>query len=295
MIIANIVGGLGNQMFQYACARSLSVDLGCTLKASTDTFGGYTFHNGFELERIFDLKIEVASKADLSQVLGRWQSIPLVRRVLCKKPFSIFAGQRFVAEPHYRYWPALSQRVQNNCYLQGYWQSELYFTKHNELINNDFTFHGELGFESLRTAQSIRNNTAISVHIRRGDYVNNKKTLATHGACSLEYYHTAIKTLLQKYPDAQLFAFSDDPEYVTQVLKPSYPGMIVVCHNSGLASFEDMKLMSMCNHHILANSSFSWWGAWLNRTPTKKVIAPKQWFANGTDTVDLIPASWERM
>ncbi len=295
MIISNLVGGLGNQMFQYACARSLSLELDVPLKFSTDTFGVHNAHNGFELARVFSLKLEIASGEDLTRLIGWGRSLPLVRRALVKWPFSLVAGRRFLGEPHFRYWPGLRQHARQGGYLQGYWQSERYFACHAGHIRSDFTFGDDLRGANLQLAHSIGQRTAISVHVRRGDYVSNAKTLAVHGTCSLDYYQAAIDTLLQRCPGALLVAFSDDPHWVSQFLQPRYPGMVLVDHNKGVESYNDMRLMSMCQHHVIANSSFSWWGAWLNPSPDKVVIAPARWFADGRDSRGLIPDSWETM
>ena len=295
MIIGNLVGGLGNQMFQYACARALALDLNVPLKFSTDTFGVHIAHNGFELARVFGLKLDIAAGRDLGRMMGWVRSLPAARRALAKRPFSLLAGRRFIGEPHFQYWPALRECARHGGYLHGYWQSERYFAGHAARIRADFSFRDEPQGENLLMAHAISQSTAISVHVRRGDYASNAKTLAVHGTCSPEYYLAAIETLLQRCPGARLFAFSDDPQWVSQVLQPRYPDLVLVGHNKGENSHNDMRLMSMCRHHVIANSSFSWWGAWLNPQPDKMVIAPARWFANGTDTQDLIPEGWERM
>lgn len=295
MIICNLVGGLGNQMFQYACARALSLELNMPLKFTTDTFGAYHAHNGFELDRVFGLKLEIASGQDLARLMGWERSLPVVRRALAKRPFSWLAGRRFLGEPHFSYWPALLERARQGAYLQGYWQSERYFSGHAARIRTDFSFKEDLQGSNLKIAHAILQGSAISIHIRRGDYVSNPKTLSVHGNCPPDYYHAAIETLLQRCPDARLFAFSDDPQWVSQVLQPRYPDLVLVDHNKGMESYNDMRLMSMCHHHVIANSSFSWWGAWLNPRPDKMVVAPARWFADGRDTRDLIPEGWERM
>jgi hypothetical protein len=295
MIISNLVGGLGNQMFQYACARSISLEYNFPLKFSIDTFGAYNSHNGYELADVFDLNLEIANSEDFSKIIGFWRSNPAIRRALSKKQFSWLASRRFLSEPHFNFWPDLRERAQYGCYLHGYWQSERYFVDSNRYIRNDFTFRRNLNGANLCISNAISQCIAISIHVRRGDYVSDSKTFATHGTCSPLYYHNAIDTLLQRCPGAKLFAFSDDPHWVSQVLRPRYPDMILVDHNKGSESHNDMRLMSMCRHHVIANSSFSWWGAWLNPNPDKIVIAPARWFADGRDSDDVIPESWERM
>lgn len=295
MIVANLIGGLGNQMFQYACSRALALDLQLPLKFSTDDFSAYNSHNGLELERVFGLKLQIVNSTELGQLIGWARHFPVVRRFLGKRSFSWLAGSRFFGEPDFRFWPVLQERARHGGYLHGYWQSERYFSNHATRIRADFSFRGELQGDNLRIAHSIQQGPSISIHVRRGDYVSNAKALAVHGICEPEYYHAAIDRLLRRCPDARLFAFSDDPQWVSQVLQPKFPNMMLISHNNGENSYNDMRLMSMCQHHIIANSSFSWWGAWLNPRSDKMVIAPARWFADGRDTQDLIPNSWDRI
>jgi hypothetical protein len=132
---------------------------------------------------------------------------------------------------------------------------------------------------------------AISLHVRRGDYANNPKTKATHGLCSLDYYQASVRQMAQKVARPHFFIFSDDMEWVQGNLKIDFP-CVFVEHNRGAESYNDMRLMSLCKHHIIANSSFSWWGAWLNPNMEKIVIAPRKWFASQTAVPDLFPAGW---
>lgn len=295
MIIVNLVGGLGNQMFQYACARALATELKLPLRATVDMFGAYTFHNGFELERVFSLVLSVAQPTELQRMIGALRASPTVRRALASMMLSPLRGARFIAEPHYHYWDGLSDRARVGGYLQGYWQSERYFSSHAATIRSDFTFRQPPTGHNAELARIILDSLAVSVHVRRGDYVTDAKTRSVHGTCTPEYYFKAIESVRRRAPEARLFAFSDDPRWVTEVLARRYPDLMVVDHNGGESSYNDMRLMSLCRHHIIANSSFSWWGAWLNSRPDKIVIAPRQWFANGTDTRDLLPSTWERI
>lgn len=180
-------------------------------------------------------------------------------------------------------------------YLQGYWQSERYFLKHKGTIRSDFTFRQPPSGQNAELSRTILNSVAVSIHVRRGDYVSNAKTFAKHGTCTPEYYFKAIEIVRQRVPEARFFAFSDDPQWVAEVLAPRYPGLVLVDHNQAEDSYNDMRLMSLCWHHIIANSSFSWWGGWLNPDPGKIVIAPRNWFANGKDSTDLIPETYIRL
>lgn len=295
MIVSNLVGGLGNQMFQYACACALALDLDMPLRFKVDGFGAYGAHNGLELERVFRIKLETAESKEFSNLVGWGRQSPAVRRVLGKRAFSWLRGTRFLAEPGFDFWPALRERARFGAYLHGYWQSERYFERRAERIRADFRFSECLRGRNVGLAERIRSSASISVHIRRGDYLSNPKALSVHGVCTLEYYRSAIDALLRVCPEACVFAFSDDPQWVSQALMPHYPDLVLVDHNKGTESYIDMRLMSMCRHHVVANSSFSWWGAWLNPNPNKMVIAPARWFADGRSAQDLVPDSWIRM
>lgn len=296
MIIGNLAGGLGNQMFQYACARAVSLDMRLPLKFRTDFLSYYKAHNGLELDRVFDLKLDLATDLDLARLIGWSKKTVFLRHLLVKRPFRKLAGKRFVTESDFTFWRQVPDPLLDcGAYLQGYWQSENYFANYTSTIFKDFTFRQLVRGVNVEIAKSIVSGVSISVHVRRGDYISNSKAFALHGTCSPEYYFAAIDALLLRCPGAKIFAFSDDPQWVAEVLSPRYPNLVLVACNTGVESYNDMHLMSLCRHHVIANSSFSWWGAWLNPRRDKMVVAPSLWFADGRDTGDLIPKGWERM
>lgn len=292
MIITQIIGGLGNQMFQYAAGRALSLKKDTALALDISGFESYGLHQGFELQRVFNPPFKTAAAADIRNVLG-WQAPAIIRRVLARRPFSSLCTSRFVSEPHFHYWAGINS-APKDCYLTGYWQSERYFGDIEAQLRADFTFREPMNGRNAEMANQIGRVNAVSLHVRRGDYVNNAKTLATHGLCSLEYYQAAIRHVSERVERPHFFIFSDDIGWVKENLKMNFPCQYVD-HNQGAESYNDMRLMSLCSHHIIANSSFSWWGAWLNPSTTKIVIAPQKWFANQTDTRDLFPAGWVAM
>jgi hypothetical protein len=289
------MGGLGNQMFQYANAKSLALSLNCPLKFRTDSFKAYKDHNGFELERIFNLNIEVATDIELSKLIGWFRTNFITRHILSKEYLKFLNGDNFYSDPNLKYCSDLINKVRYGGYLHGYWQSEQYFDKNISNLLNDFTFRDELNFDNLNIARLISKKDSISVHIRRGDYFSKTNKTSIHNICSIDYYKVSINFLLRKFPSANLLVFSDDPLWVSQNLLPHYANMILVDHNKGPNSYNDMRLMSLCQHHIIANSSFSWWGAWLNRNIDKIVVAPKKWYSDDKTLPDLIPKSWIRM
>lgn len=292
MIITNLIGGLGNQMFQYACGRALSLRTNQPLRIATDLFNGYALHNGFELNNIFKIDAPQATEAELERLLG-WQSNPMLRRLLGRPTMRWATGRGWCNEPHFEYWPGIN-KVQASTYLHGYWQSEKYFNEIADWIRRDFTFKIPWGAEDLAVRSRMKSQPSASLHVRRGDYANNKNQLV-YATCGIDYYRDAIRTLRQQIPGIRFFVFSDDPDWVDATLSPEFGSMDTIRHNGGKRSANDMRLMSQANHHIIANSSFSWWGAWLNSSPEKIVVAPRRWFLNGNNDIDLIPRKWIRI
>jgi hypothetical protein len=294
MIIANLNGGLGNQMFQYANAKALAMRKGVDFLVDISLYEKKVMHQGFELGRIFDLPVRLATNSDLKKVLGIFQQ-PLANRILARLPLLKRLSQKFVYEPHFEYWDGLRDCIEN-AYLFGYWQSERYFLDCEEQIRREFTFKPFEDVKNIEVSQAITNSQcAVSVHVRRGDFVSNPKANAVHGALSSSYYSRALVDLSIKLPKMELFVFSDDIDWVRTNLDLGAYQVHFVGHNTGPNSYQDMALMSLCKHHVIANSSFSWWGAWLNPSRDKIVIAPKNWFVKPINTKDLIPPSWIRL
>lgn len=293
MIISNIIGGLGNQMFQYAVGRALSLQHGQPLRLNVSDFTGYGLHQGFELKRVFDCPTEIATDNDIRRILG-WQFSPLIRRFVMRPGFSKIRYAAFVAEPHFHYWHGINN-IPSDSYLSGYWQSERYFNSVAAQIRNDFLFKKPLENKNLELQEKIKSVNSVSLHVRRGDYVKNIKTSAEHGICSIDYYNNSINRISQRVSNPHFFIFSDDINWVKYNLTINYP-FTYVSHNSGVESFNDMHLMSLCNNNIIANSSFSWWGAWLNSNPEKIIISPMKWFQSKKyNTDDLIPTNWDKL
>ncbi len=292
MIISHLIGGLGNQMFQHALGRSISLSRNVPLRLDLRDFADYTLHNGYELNRVFGIDTEQADKAELTRVLGL-RAGTRIRRLLMRKQLAAFRGRHFIMEQNLTYWPGISA-VPDDCYLLGNWQSEKYFQQFRNEILADFSFNQPLTGLNLTFAVTIKSCNAVSLHVRRGDFASNPGTLAVHGLCSLEYYRRAIDYVSSRVENPQFFIFSNDIPWAKDNLQISSPCHYVT-HNSAKDGHQDMRLMSLCRHHIIANSSFSWWGAWLNSSTEKLVIAPDKWFAIDLDSSDIVPSSWIRM
>lgn len=292
MIVSHILGGIGNQMFQYAAGRSLALHLNAHYALDLKDFDGYSLHNGYELKRVFDVPAEAASTEQLKSLLGL-RGLPLIKRMLRRQQFNIFRGRQLVVEPHFNFWPKFFS-LNSSLYLQGYWQSERYFKSIENLIRKDFSFKKPLVGENLLVANRIQKTNAVSLHIRRGDYVTDTKTCTIMSVCDGGYYERAVLYIGNQISNPVFYVFSDDMDWVRQSVRIDYPS-VYIDHNKGLDSYIDMQLMSLCKHHVIANSSFSWWGAWLNPRAEKIVVAPKVWFRNGNNDSDLIPGEWVRL
>lgn len=289
----DIIGGLGNQMFQYAMGRALAERHGVKCRLDTRLFKGYCLHHGFELERVFEIDSPVATTDEIKNLIG-WRSSRLGRRIIREKQLSFLKGRHFYVENGITF----NEKVFSlpaNCYLSGYWQSERYFKDYEFLIRGQFKFKLPLAGKNIEFAEKIANCIAVSLHVRRGDYVSNPRTNAAHGVCSVKYYEKAMRYIEERVKDPVYFVFSDDIDWVKENIM-IYREHHFIDHNSGFDSFNDMHLMSLCKHHIIANSSFSWWGGWLNPNSEKIIIAPDKWFQiPDWDSSDHVPTKWIRL
>ncbi len=276
-------------MFQYAAGRALSLARGVPFSLDVSAFEEYTRHQGFELGRVFSCSPKIATQADVRDVIG-WQSYPVLKKIISRRFMAPLRRKEFVLEPHFNFWRGICA-IPLPSYIQGYWQSEKYFEKYATELRRDFTFKLPLTGRNAEFAAKISQTNAVSIHVRRGDYVSNRKAAKLHGLCSIDYYRGAIKNVVARIESPTFFVFSDDIAWVSENLKLDSP-CAFVDHNQGQDSFNDMRLMSLCRHNIIANSSFSWWGAWLNVNPNKLVTAPKNWFAASVNTEDLLPKEW---
>ncbi len=294
MIIVKLKGGLGNQMFQYAAGRYLAELRKTELKLDDTFLQDKTPKQDFTLRDyelgIFQINANSASQADIDRFFKKYNGLKKILKGIKHQ----FVPYQVIKQRFYHFDETVLH-CKKNTYLDGYWQSYKYFSPITDIIQKEFTVKNPLEGKNLTVAQQIEDTPSIAVHIRRGDYVRNEKTNQHHGVCSLEYYQEAINTIVQKVDTPHFFFFSDDIAWVKDNLQVAYPS-VYVNHNTGKKSYEDMRLMSMCKHNITANSSFSWWGAWLNKNPEKIVITPQKWFNDSTrNTSDLIPENWLRL
>ena len=290
MITVLLNGGLGNQLFQYATGRALAekhgVELILDLSRLKHPKPGDTPRR-FELAP-FNIKASLLAE-EVRQPLGNYQAF--VHRLLLKTGIPLL-GSITLKEQSCGFDPLLF-KAPSNCILDGFWQSERYFKQITSFLQQELSLKAPSA--ALRKSSSILSGSTVAVHVRRGDYVTNPAAASFHGTCSQEYYRAAVAVIQQRYADSQFLVFSDDPAWCRDYLDLGQPFRLAA--DLGLSdSAEELVLISCCAHQIIANSSFSWWGAWLNPSPRKLVIAPCRWFTDpAVATGDLVPETWVRL
>lgn len=273
MKIVNIIGGLGNQMFCYAFAKSLKNKYPTeSIMVDISHFNHYGLHAGFQINEIFkNVDIDIANPKCLSKVtwfLPHYGLSRLLRRILPVRKTEYLEKKDYVFN-------ADVFNIKTDCYYEGYWQSPFYFNDIERDIKDMFTFP-EPQEENSSLASQIKNVSSVAIHIRRGDYLNAKSFM---GICNLDYYKQAICYIEENIDNPVYFIFSNDIEWCAQNIAPltKKSKIVFVTHNVGKSSYWDMYLMSCCKGMILANSSFSWWGAYLNKNLSPLIIAPAKW------------------
>ena len=302
MIVARLNGQLGNQLFVYATAYALAKEQKDALtifKYEYDTVG-----------RSFKYQLEDLQLFSYNRYLGAPISLyTYTTRTFINKIFSRICGAvrkqaknysdprvDIIQETDNSFKPISISSGAKVHLLEGFWQSPAYFNRYRKDIVCQFQPNFDLCASTEKYIQAISNNSySVAIHVRRGDYVK-------IGWCiPMEYYHKAVDMILEKHPNATFYVFSDDLEWVKDNLKMDEKSVVYVAHNQKIKPFEDIWLMSKCNANIIANSTFSWWGAYLNQHPDKLVIAPsamrhtnnrdvfcQDWIVVDTETKELV-------
>jgi len=327
MIIVRIHGGLGNQMFQYAAARKLAHKHNARLKLDIRELVDSIGYHIYGL-RFFNIQEDIASTGDII----RYFPPEGVKRVSVRLVGNRFTSLLFrkilkdnsdtLKRRYYHYDPdslnetrlienrMLSQRffhfdpevlvAPDNVYMTGSFISEKYFENIKNIIREEFSFRAGQAEKDIIVNKMINDTESVSVHIRRGEVLKESQNQAIYNFITDEYYKTCIDYICRHVKNPHFFVFSDDIDWVKGNFKVGYPTHYVDHNDDGVdyrvdsgADFQDMRLMSECRHNIITNSSFSWWGAWLNRNPEKIVCAPKEFVRIWNfDNKDVVPADW---
>ncbi len=293
MIVIKLKGGLGNQLFEYACGRALSLTLDVPLGLDVSSFSDDPAGRKYELANYCIEAELLSSRESFRRIYRPWRKLRVGLNRFLRMRLSLCRDHYFIEQRPGVYDPRVVALPDGTC-LSGYWQCERYFLKYRSKLLSELRLKEPLGSDAQRFAEQIqREEYAVSLHFRRGDYVADEKTAKIHNVCSMDYYRRAIEQLAGYVPNFRLFVFSDDSEWVRQNVNLNMPMTVV---SEGTEGYEDIYLMSLCHHNIIANSSFSWWGAWLNEHPGKTVIAPTEWFSGSScGALDIVPDQWVRV
>jgi hypothetical protein len=304
MIITRLLGGLGNQMFQYAAGLALAERRRTVLKLDVSWFREdpeYEAHNRYGLGA-FNVTEQFATAEEIDRVRG--VRLSRAERALARVARALRLHQvarRYATAGHWHraesfpYYPGFADQP-DSTYLDGMWQSARFFAPAADRLRQHFTVRYPSPPAVRELAQRIRaGGPSAAVHFRRGDYARNPRFREEIGVLGLDYYERAVGRLRALHPDVTLYIFSDDIDAIEREFRPAGPHVFVRSVPDAWF-FEKLPLMALCDHAIISNSTFAWWGAWLNPSPTRVVIAPDPWFAGGPlDGRDVVPESWIRL
>ena len=291
MIFVRLMGGLGNQMFQYALGRRLALQHGVPLKLDISWYEGQD-NRSYSLGNLA-MEAEIASAEEIFSLKSYSSYFPVQMAWKASQRFLPYYKRRMVKEQKIGTYDPNILYCPDNAWLNGYWQSEKYFQGIKKIICQDFSPRQELLKKVRQIADSIHSNPySVSIHIRRGDYLT--EFSQSFAACSIDYYKQAISHISAIVDNPHFYIFSDDIKWAKENLALN-AAMTFIEPDSKIGDFKDMYLISQCRHHINANSSFSWWGAWLGEKTDSIVIAPNQWFTDKPYPKDTIPKRWAQL
>lgn len=299
MLIARITGGLGNQLFQYAAARTISIQLNRKLLLDNSWYSDILIKNehiptnattlrNFILN-YFNIRAPVINKVHLNWIkrLDIRSKYSIFFKFLLDGPMSNFAYEKI--NPSNFSLEAVKKF--RRTYLTGYWQNYDTIDDYKHIISKDFVLKNPLSENNTKYFKSLSTTNSVAVHFRRGDYISNPKYRKLYAPCSKHYYQNGIKLIQKSINNPHFYIFSDDINWVKN--NYDFTTDTTFIDNSG-PEYEHLFLMSSCNHQITANSTFSWWAAWLNTNPHKIIITPLDWYYDKhlSETVTRIPDEW---
>lgn len=281
-VVTRLEGGLGHQLFQYAAGRRLALARGVPLLIDRSAVGGDS--RPYALD-----PFDIAARAAPPGARAEFEAHTLTGRLIDR-----LRGRRLARERSPRFDPAILD-LPGRAYLDGDWQSEQYFADAADTIRGDLRWQTAPGSWSGDLLARIESGNAVSVHVRRGDRVSDPRLARLYGTCPMPYYRRAWRLIRERVPDPWFVVFADDPAWARAQLTFLDP-VKFVSDPGHRPDHDDLWLMTQCRHHVIANSAFSWWGAWLSTAADKVVVAPDRWFADPAyDGRDVVPPAWARV
>ncbi len=289
MAVVNIIGGLGNQLFQYAFGKYIEKNFKVNLKFDihTDLVANNFTTRNLDIEKL-NVSLPIATNEEIKKY--KYYSNGLFSRLerkLAQKRIAFHSKYIVQQNAH-----SLLQRFDINSYYDGYWQCYEYIDDVKDVLLNEIKIPTDFYSKHNDILNEFNTSNSVAIHIRRDDYINVKVNAELFEVCEMNYYNHAIQIIEEKYPDAKFYIFTQDIEWAKEnFLKENFTFI------EGNSAIDDMLLMSFCKHNIIANSTFSWWSAWLNRNTSKIVLAPKKWYKGkrNQQTDNLIPPNWLRI
>ena len=285
MLIMRYNGGLGNQMFQFAAAATLAYKLGVDFYFDCDFFN-------HSRNRSYQIDIFQSDKREIKGL--KYKALWAFRKHIGESFFdlNVYSEKDFNFEERFF-------KIKDNTYIYGFFQSHKYINE--KLVKEYFTFKIPPDANNARIIENMQNEDSISIHIRRGDYVAKKRYSSVYNHLDLSYYENALEKIADSVKKPVIYVFSDDIKWVSNNFNfnncpkctDKEARIEFISHNIADKSWEDLRLMTNCKHNVIANSSFSWWGAYLNSNPDKIVVAPEKWFQKiQNNPADLYPQGW---
>jgi len=302
MTVVKMEGGLGNQMFQYALGRALSLERGGPLYVDPSPLFDPTPRKAgrfpYDISTVFNINpqwvfpAKIAEKVRIPYFAMRFQrDYPRILGMLGYWTYYHEREERqFTRDPHVF-------EIKGNIYLEGWWQTENYFKSHEDVIRRDFTFRGVLEGKKAALSREISSVPSVCLNVRRGDRVQFSHLNHLNDVVSADYYRKAVSIVKQKAGrDIKIYIFSDEIDWCRKNFTFDVPHVFVDYEYAGTRFMDYLHLMSMCKYFIIPNSTFAWWGAWLSTYPNKMVIIPDRWNGDfAVDARDIAPLSWVRI
>lgn len=300
MIISKLNGGIGNQLFQYAIGKSLAVQKKTILKLDVSYF---SWDVNSELQRKFllnkyNIDCEIASRDEIEKILYAKNIHRFISRKIMANKIPYYKENLVIEKD--MYYDENIFKTRKNVILEGYWPNERYFANVKEVLHKELRLKEENISTSFKNSfRKITSTESVSVHVRRSDYINtNNGSFDIFGVCDKKYYEKAVSYIKDNIKTPILYIFTDDIDWVKNSFH--FDADSVIVSNNNLMDFEELQLMSYCKHNIIANSTFGWWGAWLNENAGKIIIAPEKWYNDKNyqlfyEKSDFVPLSWIRI